>query len=267
MSTEHATSGAVTIGDYIQHHLNHLTLDISHLVGSKSSFWTLNLDTLIVSIVTGILILGTLRYVAVKMTTGVPGKLQSAVEMILEFVDRSVRESYHGKSKLIAPLALTIFLWVFVMNVMDLLPVDLLPRALGYAGVPHFKAVPTADLNLTLAMAMSVFFLIIFYNVTVKGIHLGKEILTKPFGAFLFPINIIFRIVEECVKPLSLALRLFGNMFAGELIFVLIAVMPWWAQVLPGGVWAIFHILIISIQAFIFMMLTVVYLSMAHDTH
>lgn len=263
MSAEHTTSGAVTIGQYIQHHLNHLTLKLS----DEGSFWTLNLDTLFVSLFTGILIIGTLRYVAVRMTPGVPGKLQSFVEMILEFVDRSVRESYHGKSKLIAPLALTIFLWVFVMNVMDLLPVDLLPRSLGFFGVPYFKVVATADLNLTLAMSISVFFLIIFYNVTVKGLSLGREILTKPFGAFLFPINIVFRIVEECVKPLSLALRLFGNMFAGELIFVLIAAMPWWAQILPGGVWAIFHILIISIQAFIFMMLTIVYLSMAHDTH
>lgn len=261
MSTEHATTGAVSIGDYINHHLNHWTA----YLGDHS--WAINVDTLFIGVLTALLIAGTLGYVSYNVRAGVPGRLQNFVEMILEFVDRSVKESYHGKSKLIAPLALTIFLWVFLMNTMDLIPVDFLPRLLGYFGVPHFKSVPTADPNATFAMSITVFFLIIFYNVTIKGIHLGKEILTKPFGAFLFPLNILFRIVEECVKPLSLALRLFGNMFAGELIFILIAVMPWWAQILPGGIWAIFHVLIISIQAFIFMMLTIVYLSMAHDTH
>ena len=259
MSTEQ-TSAAATVGEYIEHHLHHYTWG--------KGFWTLNLDTLFVSIFTALFLMTILGLVAARMRSGVPGKMQNFVEMIIEFVDRSVRESYHGKSKLIAPLALTIFLWVFTLNIMDLLPVDLLPRGLAYLfGFPHFKSVPTADPNMTFAMSICVFFLIIFYNITVKGRHLGKEILTQPFGAYLFPINILFRIVEECVKPLSLALRLFGNMFAGELIFILVAVMPWWAQILPGGIWAIFHILIISIQAFIFMMLTIVYLSMAHDTH
>ncbi len=153
------------------------------------------------------------------------------------------------------------------MNVMDLLPVDLLPRALGLAGVTHFKSVPTADPNATFAMSLSVFALIVFYNIAMKGWHLGIEVLTKPFGPWMFPVNVLFRLIEELVKPLSLALRLFGNMFAGELIFILIAILPWWSQWLPGGIWAIFHILIITIQAFIFMMLTIVYLSMAHDTH
>lgn len=265
MSGEH--QGPISVGQYVEHHLNHLTLNLNTFTLGKNGFWTLNLDTLFVGLVTALLMAFTLRYVAIRVSNGVPGKLQNFVEMILEFVDRSVKESYHGKSKLIAPLALTIFLWVFLMNAMDLLPVDLLPRALGYAGLPYFKSVPTADLNMTFAMSVTVFFLVIFYNVVVKGFYLGKEIFTQPFGIWLFPINIIFRFVEECVKPLSLALRLFGNMFAGELIFVLIAAMPWWAQILPGGIWAIFHILIISIQAFIFMMLTIVYLSMAHDTH
>lgn len=260
-------SEALTIGQYIEHHLHHLTLSLKTLAVGENGFWTLNLDTMIIGLASALFIAIPLGLAAARVSAGVPSKFQNFVEMIIEFVDKSVRESYHGKSKLIAPLALTIFLWVFVMNVMDLLPVDFLPRVLGHWGVEHFKSVPTADPNATFAMSVTVFFLIIFYNVTVKGIHLGKEILTKPFGAYLFPLNIIFRIVEECVKPLSLALRLFGNMFAGELIFILIAVLPWWAQILPGGIWAIFHILIISIQAFIFMMLTIVYLSMAHDTH
>jgi F-type H+-transporting ATPase subunit a len=252
---------------YIEHHLNHLTLDLRTFTLGGKGFWTLNLDTFVVSVASAFIIFGLLRYIAKRMTEGVPGKLQNFIEIIFEFVQRSVKDAYHGKSKLIAPLALTVFLWIFVMNVMDLLPVDLIPLTLELFGVPYFKNVPTADPNMTFAMAITVFFLIIFYNITVKGWRLGKEMLTMPFGIWLFPLNITFRIIEECVKPFALALRLFGNMFAGELIFILIAVLPWWAQWFPGGIWAIFHILIISIQAFIFMMLTIVYLSMAHDTH
>ena len=257
----------ITSAEYVQHHLEHFSFNLSTMTVGRGGFWTLNLDTLFVSIVIGFSIALILRFVAVRMTSGVPGRLQNFIEMIIGFVDKSVRESYHGESSIIAPLALTIFLWVFLMNVMDLLPVDLLPRVLGVAGVEHFKSVPTADLNMTFAMSISVFLLVVFYNVTVKGWHLGKEFLCAPFGIWLAPLNIIFRLVEEFVKPLSLALRLFGNMFAGELVFILIALLPWWAQWLPGGMWAIFHILIISIQAFIFMMLTIVYLSMAHDKH
>lgn len=261
MTTPHAIE-EMSIGRYIEHHLQHWTLSFGN-----NSFWTINLDTFFIGLLTAVLIAASLRFVAVRMQAGVPGRLQNFIEIIFEFVDRSVRESYHGKSKLIAPLALTIFLWVFVMNVLDLVPVDLLPKIMHVTGVPYFKSVATADLNMTLAMSLTVFGLIVFYNIAIKGMGLVKEILTQPFGAFLFPINLIFRAIEECVKPLSLALRLFGNMFAGELIFILIAVLPWWSQVLPGGIWAIFHILIISIQAFIFMMLTIVYLSMAHDKH
>ena len=153
------------------------------------------------------------------------------------------------------------------MNAMDLLPVDFLPRLLGLFGVPYFKAVPTADPNATFAMSISVFLLIIIFNLKAKKHRLLKEMLTFPFGPYLFPINLAFRLVEECVKPLSLALRLFGNMFAGELIFILIAIMPWWIQWGPGAIWAIFHILVISLQAFLFMMLTIIYLSMAHEGH
>lgn len=259
----------ITAGQYVQHHLEHLTLNLTtgELGGNASGFWVLNVDTLIVSIVIGLLIVGIMRLVARKAVTGTPGKLQNFVEMVVSFVQQSVNESYHGKSTLIAPLALVIFLWVFLLNAMDLLPVDLLPRLLGLANVEHFKNLPTADPNATFAMSLSVFFLIIFYNIKVKGLHLVKEVFTQPFGPYLFPVNLIFRCIEEGVKPLSLALRLFGNMFAGELVFILIALLPWWSQWLPGSIWAIFHILVISIQAFIFMMLTIVYLSMAHDTH
>lgn len=252
---------------YIEHHLEHLQLNLNTFTIGNNGFWTLNLDTFVIGIVTAILIFGTLRYVAARMTTGVPGRLQNFVEVAIEFVQNSVNESFHGKNALLAPLALTLILWIFFMNAMDLLPVDLVPGFLSLFGVPYFKVVPTADPNMTFAMSISVFFLVLFYNVSVKKWRLGKEILVSPFGPYLFPINILFRLIEELVKPFSLALRLFGNMFAGELIFVLIAGMPWWIQWMPGSLWAIFHILIISIQAFIFMMLTIAYISMAHDTH
>lgn len=261
------SEAVLTQGQYVQHHLEHLTLDLKtgHIGGS--GFWVLNLDTLLVSIIVGVFIVGLFYMVARNVKSGVPSKLQNFVEMITEFIQKSVSESFHGQSSLIPPLAMVIFLWVFLLNVMDLLPVDLVPHLLGYAGVSHFKVLPTADPNATFAMSLSVFVLIIFYNIKVKGFHLVKEILTQPFGIYAMPVNVIFRVIEEGVKPLSLALRLFGNMFAGELIFILIALLPWWSQWLPGGIWAVFHILVITIQAFIFMMLTVVYLSMAHDTH
>ncbi len=253
--------------NYIEHHLQHLQLNLNTFALGNGGFWTLNLDTFIVGLITALLIAGVTRYVAVNMKVGAPNGLQNVVEAAIEFVDRSVRDTYHGKSQLIAPLALVLFLWIFLMNTLDLLPVDFIPSVMRTVGVEHFKIVPTADPNMTFSMSITVFFLILFYNFTVKGWHLGKEVLTKPFGPWLFPVNIFFRLLEEVVKPFSLALRLFGNMFAGELIFVLIAMLPWWSQWLPGGIWAIFHILIITVQAFIFMMLTIVYLSMAHDSH
>jgi F-type H+-transporting ATPase subunit a len=262
MSTENLTQA-----EYVQHHLEHLSLNLNSMSYTNNGFWTLNLDTFLVSLTIGLLVVIISSLVARRVTTGVPGKLQNFVEIVVEFVQKSVTDTFHGNSKVIAPLALTIFVWVFLMNVMDLLPIDILPRALEHVGFTHFKSVPTADPNMAFAMSLSVFALIIFYNVKIKGWHLAKEIFTKPFGAWLFPLNLFFRLVEEFVKPLSLALRLFGNMFAGELVFILIALLPWWSQWLPGGVWSIFHILIITIQAFIFMMLTIVYLSMAHETH
>jgi len=258
---------AISPGQYIQHHLEHLTLSLKTFkIGETDGFWTLNLDTFIVSGLIAIFMMVILGYVARHMTE-VPGKLQNAVEIVLEFVDNAVSEIFHHKSTFIPSLALTIFLWVFLMNAMDLLPVDFIPHLLGFAGLEHFKVVPTADPNATFAMSLSVFLLIVFFNIKSKKHLLFKEMLTFPFGPWLFPINIAFRLVEECVKPLSLALRLFGNMFAGELIFILIAILPWWVQWPPGAIWSIFHILIITLQAFLFMMLTIIYISMAHDSH
>jgi F-type H+-transporting ATPase subunit a len=262
-----SAAGNITSGQYIQHHLEHLTLNLkTFALNAENGFWTLNLDTLIVSIFIGIVIFGGLRFVAKRMTE-VPSKLQNITEIILEFVNNAVHDVFHHKTTFIPSLALTIFLWVFCMNAMDLLPVDLLPRVLGVFGVPYFKAVPTADPNATFALSLTVFFLIIIFNLKAKKHRLIKEMLTFPFGPWLFPVNFVFRLIEEGVKPLSLSLRLFGNMFAGELIFILIAIMPWWVQWPPGAIWAIFHILVITLQAFLFMMLTIIYLSMAHDAH
>jgi len=255
------SAAVMTSGEYIQHHLEHLKLSIG------GGFWTLNMDTIFVAIVAALVIAIPMRFIAVRAQAGVPGKMQNFAEMIVDFIQNIVKDSYHGKSLLIAPLAMVVFLWVFVMSLMGLLPIDLLPSILHPLGIAHFKSVPTADPNATFAMSLSVFGLIIFYNIKIKGFHLGVEMLTKPFGPFFFPINIIFRLIEEFTKPCTLALRLFGNMFAGELIFILIALMPWFLQLIFGTIWTLFHILIIGIQAFVFMMLTVMYLSMAHETH
>src|SRR3989338_6295845 len=256
-------SKTITAAGYVEHHLTHWTIVFSN----TNPFLRLHVDTLLVSFILGVLFLWIFRLVAKHATSSTPNRLQNFVEIIVEFVNNSVKESFHGTNNLIAPLALTIFVWVFLMNFMDLIPVDLVPRIMGLFGVNYFRIVPTADLNVTLAMSLIVFALIIFYNLKAKGIlGLGKEMLTKPFGPYLFPINIIFRLLEECVKPLSLALRLFGNMFAGELVFILIAMIAWWVQWILGGAWVIFHILVITIQAFIFMMLTIVYISMAHES-
>lgn len=244
---------------YIQHHLQHWALE--------TQWGTFYLDTLLVSWVVGAAFLFLFWRVAKRATIDSPGFLQNFVEMLYEFVQKQVKETFHGRSALIAPLALTIFVWVFLMNFMDLIPVDLLPKLLGNVGVTYFKSVPTADPNLTLGMSISVFLLTIVYAIKIKGVGgFLKEITCKPFGCWLFPVNITLKLVEELAKPLSLGLRLFGNMYAGELIFILIGLLGF-SQGFLGIPWAIFHILVITIQAFIFMMLTIVYLSLASESH
>lgn len=252
---------------YIQHHLVNLSLDLPTMQEKVGGFWTLNLDTIFFSLVLGFGFLWLFRMAAKKATSGVPGALQNFVEVFIEFVDTQVKESFHGKNEVIAPLALTILVWVFLMNCMDLLPVDLLPNIAMSLGIPYLRVVPTADVNLTFGISLSVFFLVIYYSFKAKGTGFFKEMLVVPFGPLLFPVNLTLRLVEEIAKPLSLSLRLFGNLYAGELIFILIALLPWWSQWLLGGMWAVFHILIITLQAFIFMMLTIVYLSLAHESH
>ncbi|PHM30641.1 F0F1 ATP synthase subunit A [Xenorhabdus innexi] len=273
-----SASGEVSTSEYISHHLRHLQLDLRtfELVnpsasGYEATFWTLNIDSLFFSVVLGMLFLFVFRKVAVNATSGVPGKFQTAIEMIIGFVDNTVRDMYHGKSKVIAPLALTVFVWVFLMNALDLLPIDFIPWIGEHVfGLPALRIVPTADVSVTMSMALGVFVLILFYSIKMKGIGgFAKELGLQPFNHPLFiPINLILEGVSLLSKPISLGLRLFGNMYAGELIFILIAaLLPVWSQWMLSLPWAIFHILIITLQAFIFMVLTIVYLSMASEEH
>jgi len=274
VAVEHEAAESIT--GYIVHHLTNLRVG--------EGFWALNLDSIFWSIVLAVLFAWFFYKAAKNASDETPRGWQSFVELLVEFVDEQVRSTYHGTNKLIAPMALTIFCWVFAMNFMDLLPVDLLPTISAGIGVKYMKVVPTTDMNATFGMSITVFILIIFYNFKIKGAHLLKEVCTVPFGAALFPVNILFRVIEEVAKPVSLALRLFGNMYAGELIFILIALFTlsetahsltsgagpmvlFATQIILGLIWAIFHILIITLQAFIFMMLTIVYLSMAHESH
>ena len=263
-------SKLLTSTQYVQHHLTNLQFNLKTMSIAKTSlsgFWVLNLDTLIMSWILGLVFIIFMRFTAKRMTINIPGLWQNFIELLFEWIDGLVKESSGKESFFIGSLAFTIFIWTFLMNFMDLIPIDLTPKIASFLGAKHFRAVPTADSLTTFGLSIPVFFLIIFYNIKSKGFkNLGKELLVAPFGAWFAPFNVIFRILEECVKPLSLSLRLFGNLFAGELIFVLIALLPWWAQWPVGSAWAIFHLLIITIQSFIFMMLTIVYLSMAQKT-
>ncbi|WP_100657557.1 F0F1 ATP synthase subunit A [Alteromonas flava] len=277
MASEYTTS------EYIKHHLTNARMCSTDdgIVFNKAcedaGFWVWHVDTLGWSIGLGILFLWLFRSVAKKATTGVPSKTQAFVEMVIDFVNDNVTSTFHGKSALIAPLSLTIFVWVLLMNLMDLVPVDVLPMIAGAIGQygfgmdPHdvyMKAVPTTDLNLTFALAIGVFFLIIYYSLKMKGIGgFAKELTMQPFGHWAFiPVNFILETVTLLARPLSLALRLFGNLYASELIFILIATIGFF-QLPLHFMWAVFHILVLPLQAFIFMMLTIVYLSLASEDH
>jgi F-type H+-transporting ATPase subunit a len=222
---------------------------------------------------------------AKRATAGVPGKLQTFVEIVLDMVDQQVKDTFHAKSELVTPLAITIFTWVFCMNAIDFIPVDFIPSLLALFGVSHFKAVPTTDPNATFAMSITVFLLIFAFNIKFKGVGgFLHEVFTVPFGPWLAPVNFILRVIEEVARPVSLALRLFGNMFAGEVLFILLVLLAgaWHIDSVGGALasgasmfghillslgWGIFHILIVTLQAFIFMMLTIVYLSLASQSH
>ncbi len=255
----------LSTADYISHHLSFLK--------TGEGFSGIHIDSLFFSIVSGIVFIYFFHKAAKKATSGVPGKWQCFVEMLVEWVNGVVKDNFHGPRNVVAPLALTVFCWVFIMNSIDLIPVDFLPQLANLFGIHYLRAVPTADISATLGMSICVFFLIIFYTVKSKGFGgLVKEYTLHPFNHWAFiPVNFILETVTLLAKPISLAFRLFGNMYAGELIFILIAVMYSANMAIAAlGIplhlaWAIFHILVITLQAFIFMMLTVVYLSIAYN--
>lgn len=280
----HKVTEMVSSTNYIKHHLTYLTFDLKNMqLGSDGGFWTINLDTLFFSLVLGTFVCLLMFIGARRLTTSVPGKLQNFAEMMLEFADGQVKDCFHGKNQLIGPLALTIFMWVFLMNFMDIVPVDVLPEAAQLMGIHYLKVVPTNDLNLTFALSITVFLLIIFYSIKIKGLKgFTKELTLQPFNHYLaIPFNLLLEVVGLIAKPISLALRLFGNLYAGELIFILIALLTLNAsslsfignltlgtsQFILALAWSIFHILVITLQAFIFMVLTIVYLSLAHEDH
>lgn len=274
--TEQATHHAPSASEYIVHHLGHFTSEHQTSIIDMSVF---NLDTIFWSIFSGILGCGLLYYAARRATSGIPGRFQSAVEMLVEMVEEQSKNMIHGDRSFIAPLALTIFVWVVLMNSLDFLPVDLFARFFHYIGldsvITYHRVVPTADLNGTIGIALGVFALMLYYNVKIKGVGgFLHEIFAAPFGIWLAPFNVLLNLIEYVAKTVSLGMRLFGNMFAGELIFLLIALLGATmttfgilGQVLAGSIWAIFHILIVILQAFIFMMLTLVYLGQAHEGH
>jgi len=269
MSTEHA----LTPSSYIEHHLSFNVKQVA-----EGGFWSVNFDTLVVSSLLGLIIFGLLWWVVRGATAGVPGKRQAFIELLVEFIDDQVKGIFHGdRHKFVAPAALTVFVWVFAMNAMDFLPIDIMAWIYHHVfGQERFRAVPTSDINATFALALSVWFLMIFFSIKVKGLRGWiHELFCSPFGSnpLVWPANFLLNLVEYVSKPLSHSLRLFGNMYAGEIIFLLLGM--WAATGLAGtifgallsGGWAIFHILIVALQAYIFMMMTVVYIAMAHESH
>jgi F-type H+-transporting ATPase subunit a len=281
MATETAAGAAAghaapTASEYIVHHLGHFS---THHQEKIVDFSIINMDTLFWSVAMGILGCLIMFMAARRATAGVPGRLQAFVEMVVEMVDDQAKSIIHGDRRFIAPLALTVFVWVALMNSLDFLPVDLFSSLFSVLGIehvfPHHRVVPTADLNGTMGIALGVLVLMLYYNVKIKGaggfIH---ELFAAPFGIWLAPFNLLLNIIEFAAKTVSLAMRLFGNMYAGELLFLLIALLGSTAtvfgfvgHVIAGSMWAIFHILIVLLQAFIFMMLTLVYLGQAHEGH
>jgi F-type H+-transporting ATPase subunit a len=326
-----ASEGGHDSSSYILHHLTNLKLDLHtmQINPEATGFWVLHLDSMIFSLVLAAIFFVMFRLAARKATSGVPGKWQNFIELCIEFVDSQVKDAFHHQSKFVAPMALLVGFWVFLMNFMDMLPVDLLPSAAGGVGVDHLRTVPSTDPNVALGMSLTVFLIAFGYSFVKKGFGgVGAEFLFHPFGKWLMPVNFLLKCVEELAKPISLGLRLFGNMYAGEMIFILLAtftlslgagagatavswiafavfallavavvlffargmwkpallllvgvpllgMLGWipgvgasaFVQVLLATAWTIFHILIISLQAYIFMVLTVVYMAMAADHH
>ncbi|MCE5388152.1 MAG: F0F1 ATP synthase subunit A [Acidithiobacillus sp.] len=240
----------------IAHHLTNWTVG--------QGFWTFDVDTILMGIIMAALLVGTAMLVGRRLEAGAPHGMQAWLEGAVEFIDKLVTDSFPVRDPLIAPVALTVFLWILLMNSMDLIPAYLPGVVAAWFGLEHFRVTPTVNLNTTFAVAIVVFLLTLFTSLRVKGFAYFHTYLVHPFGKYLFPVNIVMTAIEEITKPLSLALRLFGNMFAGELVFLLLALLPWWGNIVLGVVWSGFESLIVMLQAFIFTVLTVVYLGMAN---
>ncbi len=277
MTKRVAQSGQGVV-EYMQHHLTNLCMgECDPRTHHATGFLSVHVDTLFFAAVAACVLMLIAWRVRRALDPDAPGTLQNIVEMVVEFVSKQVEDTVPGASPVIASLALTILIWVWFMNLFDLLPIDLVPWLGGLIGIHYVRPVPTSDINTGLGLSLTVFALILYYNIKVKGLFgYLKQFLFHPFGRFLIPVNIVMSLIEELSKPLSLALRLFGNMFAGELVFMLIALIGGAAAVglglliwLPAQIaldlaWEIFHLLVVSLQAFIFMVLTIVYLAMAH---
>jgi F-type H+-transporting ATPase subunit a len=296
MSVENTGTHAPSAGEYIQHHLQHLQKDFSFQNVKQTNivdFSLFNFDSVLFSVILGVIGCFVLWNAARKATAGVPGRFQAAVEILSEMVENQAKGVIHNAKsrKLISPLALTVFVWIFLMNAMDMLPVDLIPQVWHSAGPSlgfkdYMRVVPTADLSTTLGLSCSVLFICVVYNIKIKGLGgWAHELIAAPFGDHwaLYPINFLMQMIEYLAKTVSHGMRLFGNMFAGELVFMLIALMGGtWAwqfnplegmfwlgvgHVIAGTAWSIFHILVITLQAFIFMMLTLIYVGQSHEAH
>jgi F-type H+-transporting ATPase subunit a len=277
MDTQHAP----TLAEYITHHLKNLGTSHQEKI---IDFSIINVDTVFWSIFCGVVACLVMFIVAKKATSGVPGRVQSAVEMLVEMVDNQAKAQIHGDRRFIAPLALTIFIWIALMNCLDFIPVDLFSQIFAWTGLdvhlPYHRLVPTSDLNAPVGIALCVIVMSIYYGLKIKGVKgFFHELFCAPFGPLMFPANILLNIIEYLARFISLSMRLWGNMYAGELIFLMIAILGSYAalslggslffigHVIAGSVWAIFHILVVFLQAFIFMMLTLVYLGLAHESH
>lgn len=257
-------SGPLTATEYIQHHLKHLTVN---LFGADSGFWVLNVDTIFFSIVLGILFIVPFVYCAHYASVDKPSTFQMILEFLAEFVEDQSSETFNERLDSVCAIALTMFVYIFLMNFMDLLPVDLFPVIASNFGLSNVRCVPTADLNVPLALALFVFFAIYFYAIKFNGFfNWVKEITTEPFGIYCMPINLLKHLIADIARPISLSLRLFGNIYAGEIIFILIALTPAYMQWLLAGAWLGFHLFVITIQAFIFMILTIVYIGLVKHT-
>ncbi|MEC8063424.1 MAG: F0F1 ATP synthase subunit A [Pseudomonadota bacterium] len=257
-----------TATEYIKHHMVHLEYNLLTGELGNGGFWTLHLDTIFFSVVLGILFVCFFAYIAQSATVRTPSNIQCSIEAIYEFVNQQIVDCLNVEDTSIGALSLTIFVWVFLMNFMDLIPVDLFPVIASHMGIPYLRAVPTADLNMTFALSGAVFLLIYAYAIKFNGFFGWiKEVICEPFGILFFPVNIIKHLIADFARPVSLSLRLFGNIYAGEIVFILIALTPATMQWLFAGAWLGFHLFVITIQAFIFMMLTIVYISLTKHEH